>query len=223
MRRHRLAVVAAVVPLAVLLATAVTAAPPPDGTSPRTVQSEQQTDGNPEAGRVSLASPGATFDLLGRPEPLGTGALTGVVDLSQQPGEQAVTTANLVLAGAGGPGADFGKTSVSLRPDSPADYRYNPAEEAIVVETGLEFQVERAPGIGVDGKPVFFYTSALRLLPTEAADPEVLPLDGRTFALPSPVLLWEGAAGFTGSEPVGMLSGLEITVTLPTQSKGHGA
>lgn len=211
LRRHRVAVIAAVAPLAVLLATAVTIAPP-EWTPARSVE---QADENPNFRRVALTSPGATLDLLGQPEPLATGAFAGEVDLARQPEEEAITTANLVLAMSGEPGAAFGRVAVSLRLDSLADYRYNPDEQALVFATGLEFQAERAPGVGVRGEPVFIYTGALRLLPTEPVDPAPFPPLGQTFALPSPLPLWEGAAGVTSSEPIGMLTGFEVTVTHP--------
>jgi hypothetical protein len=206
LRRHRLALLAAVAPLAALLAV----------TAPALVQgAEEQTDDNPNFRRVALTSPGATLDILGQPEPLGTGAFAGEVDLARQPGEEAMTTANLVLAMSGEPGASFGDVAVTIRHDSLADYRYNPDTPSIVFSTGLEFEAERAPTIGVRGQHVFLYTGALRLLPTETVEPTVFPPEGQTFRLPSPVLLWEGAQGVTSSEPIGMLTAFEVTVTHP--------
>ncbi|PRY62523.1 hypothetical protein [Glycomyces artemisiae] len=211
-QRHRIAVAAAAVPLVVLTATAVTAAPP-EWLTAHTVQ--EQSDASPNFRRVAIDGPGATIDLLGQPEPLDTGAFAGEVDLARQPGEEAMTTANLVLASSGEPGLAFGQVAVSLRAESLTDYQYNPDEQSLVVEHGLEFEVERAPGIGVRGEPVFLYTGPLRLLPTEAVDPPVFPPEGQTFALPAPVLLWEGADGVTSSEPIGMLTGFALTVTHP--------
>ncbi|WP_158630374.1 hypothetical protein [Glycomyces terrestris] len=215
LRRHRLALVAAAAPLAVLAATAVTAAAPAEWAAPPAVEVQEQDGANLNFRRVAITSPGATIDLLGQSEPLGTGAFAGEVDLARQPGEQAMTTANLVFAMAGEPQVAFGQVAVSLRPESLGSYQYDPADQSLVFRTGLEFRAERVPGVGVRGEPVFLYTGPLRLLPTETVDPPVFPPEGQTFALPSAVPLWEGADGVTSSEPVGLLAAFDVTVTHP--------
>ncbi|GAA2121930.1 hypothetical protein [Glycomyces algeriensis] len=206
LRKHRLAVVAAMAPLVVLLAAAMTAAAPSG--------SPEQAAEDPNFRRVALTSLGATFEILGQPEPLGTGAFHGEVDLARHEGEIAMTTANLVLGTANEAGP-FGRVSVAIRTQGSTQYEYNPVAESIVFDTGLEFEADAVPGMVTAREHVYLYTNPIRLLPTEPVDEPVFPPFDRTFALPGPVLLWEGEGGVTGAEPVGMLNGLELTITHP--------
>ncbi|MDA1387125.1 MULTISPECIES: hypothetical protein [Glycomyces] len=44
------------------------------------------------------------------------------------------------------------------------------------------------------------------------ANPQFPPYE-QTFAAPSIVMLWEGADGVTGSEPLGFITEFELTIT----------
>jgi hypothetical protein len=53
------------------------------------------------------------------------------------------------------------------------------------------------------------------MLPTQpVADPPFPPVE-QTFAIPSLALLWEGQEGVTGSEPIGIITEFELTITHP--------
>ncbi|MFC3491071.1 hypothetical protein [Glycomyces rhizosphaerae] len=218
LRRHRLVLIAAIVPLAVLLAGTLTVAAPPNGApdSPGTATGmpEQATgDPNPNYRRVAVSSPGATIEILGQPEPLTTGAITGEVSLARPEGDRAMVAANLVASS--DELDDFGQVYLALRPGIPVDYQYDTATQSIVFNPGLEFEADIVPGMPNGGDPVFLYTLPIRMVPTEpVADPQFPPY-GQTFSLPSMVLLWEGAEGVTGSEPIGLLTGFELTVLHP--------
>jgi hypothetical protein len=202
LRKRRLGVVAVVVPLVVLLAAAVTVA-------------QDVVADDPNFRRMAVASDGAVIDILGQPEPLGTGGLSGEVDLARHEGETAITTANLVLGTNDDVTGAFGKVAVSIRSLSATTYEYNPDAESIVFTSGLEFEVEQVPGMVSNGQPLYLYTGPIRLLPDEpVADPSFPPYD-RTFSLPSAVLVWEGADGVTGAEAIGMLNDFHLTVGHP--------
>ncbi|MFG3339553.1 hypothetical protein [Glycomyces sp. NPDC048151] len=202
LRKRRLGVVAVVVPLVVLLAAAVTVA-------------QDVVADDPNFRRMAVTSDGAVFDILGQLEPLGTGGLAGEVDLARHPGETAITTANLVLGTKDDETGPFGKAAVSIRSLNSTTYEYNPDAESIVFTSGLEFEVEHVPGMAGNGQPLYLYTGPVRLLPDEpVADPAFPPLD-RTFSLPSPVMVWEGANGVTGAESIGMLNDFHLTVGHP--------
>lgn len=215
LRRHRLVIVAAVVPLAVLLAGTLTLAAPPNG-DPGAAPGlpEQATeDPNPNYRRVAVSSPGATIEILGRPEPLATGAITGEVDLARPEGDLAMVAANLVASS--DELGDFGQVYLAIRPGIPVDYQYDTATQSIVFNPGLEFEVDFVPDMPNGAGPIFLYTAPIRMLPTEpVADPQFPPWD-QTFRVPSLVLLWEGEEGVTGSEPIGLLTNFELTVLHP--------
>lgn len=217
LRRHRLVVIAATVPLAVLLAGSLTVAAPPTGalTSPGAAPAmpEQATDDqNPNYRRVALSTPGATIEILGEPGQLTTGGITGEVDLARPEGDQAMVAANLVASS--DELADFGQVYLAIRPGIPVDFQFDNATQSIIFNPGLEFQAETVPGLP-NGNDRFLYTQPIRMLPTEpVADPQFPPFD-QTFRLPSLVPLWEGEEGVTGSEPIGILTDFELTVLHP--------
>jgi len=219
LRSHRLTIVAAAAPLAVLLAATVTMAAPLNGAPapPDSAMAPAEQDTVPEDPnfrRVAVTGPGATFDITGQPEPLGTGPFAaGEVDLAKHDGDVAVTTANLVIGTVDDQGP-FGEVDVSIRPDIPADVQYDPSSQSLIFNPGVEFEAERVPGM-VSSDPIFLYVNPIRLLATEPVDDPQFPPYDRTFRLPSPVLLWEGADGVTGSESIGMLTALEFTITHP--------
>jgi hypothetical protein len=216
LRKHRLAIIAAVVPLAVLLAGTLTSAAPTigaPGAAPGTPEQAATEDPNHNYRRVAVSSPGATIEILGLEEPLHTGAITGEVDLAKPEGDQAMVAANLVASS--DELGDFGQVYLAMRPGVPVDYQYDTATQSIVFNPGLEFEVDIVPDMPNGGDPVFLYTTPIRMLPTAPApDPQFPPYD-QTFSLPSLVLLWEGEEGVTGSEPIGLLTGFELTVVHP--------
>jgi hypothetical protein len=207
LRRHRLAVVAVTAPLAVMLAATLTAAAPP--ATPDSVTEQDPAGENPNYRRVSVSSVGATIEILGQEDPLTTGGITGEVDLAKPEGDQAMVAANLVASS--DELMDFGQVYLAIRPGVPVDYQYDTSTQSIIFNPGLEFQVERVPGFrnGED----FLYTQPIRLLPTQPVANPAFPPYEQTFALPSLVLLWEGAEGVTGSEPIGFISEFAMTIT----------
>ncbi|MCH7231749.1 hypothetical protein L0U85_12935 [Glycomyces sp. L485] len=216
LRRNRLTIAAAAAPLAVLLAATMITAAPTNGapSAPGATPAPEQATENPNYRRVSLTSPGATIEILGQPEPFDTEAFAGEVDLARPQGTQAMNTANLVLRLSGQEGA-FGEVFVSIRPGIPTDFQYDQSTQSIIFNPGLEFEVESVPGIVNGGDPLYLYTAPIRLLPTETvADPQFPPF-GQTFRVPSLEILWDGADGVTGSEPVGLLTDFDLTVTHP--------
>ncbi|WP_035696391.1 hypothetical protein, partial [Glycomyces tenuis] len=198
---------------------AVAAAVPTDGAPARSDPApgsvEQAiTDPNPDHIRVALANPGMTVEILGEPEPLDTGALTGEVNLARPEGDQAMTTSALVLASSGAVG-DLGQVFGAVRPGPLADFRYDTSTQSIIFNPGVEIEAESVPGIDKPGGPVFLYTGPMRMLPTEPVANPQFPPYGQTFYAPGPVVLWEGESGVTGAEPVGLLTGFRLTVTHP--------
>jgi hypothetical protein len=205
LRRHRVAVVAVTAPLAVMLAATLSAAAPPF--SDRTEQ-DPAID-NPNYRRVAFSSPGVTVEILGQPDPLNTGGVTGEVDLARAEGDQSMVAAN--LTGSSDVIADFGQVYFAMRPGVPVDYQYDTSTQSIIFNPGIEIQAETVPGLrnGTD----YLYTQPIRMLPTEpVADPQFPPYE-QTFTIPSIVMLWEGADGVTGSEPIGFISHFELTIT----------
>jgi hypothetical protein len=210
LRRHRVAVVAVTAPLAVLLAATLTAAAPPVTPDSGPEATEQATTSeNPNYRRVSLSSPGATIEIIGQPDQLHTGGITGEVDLARPEGDQAMVAANLVASS--DELMDFGQVYLAMRPGIPVDYQYDTSTQSIIFNPGLEFQVDFVPGLA--SSTDFLYTQPIRMLPTQpVANPEFPPYE-QTFAIPSLVLLWEGAEGITGSEPIGFISEFQLTIT----------
>jgi hypothetical protein len=210
LRRHRLAIVAVVAPLAVLLAAALTWAVPPITSDWVPAVTEQDpVDENPNYRRVALTSPGATIEILGEPGQFTTGVITGEVDLARPEGDQAMVAANLVASS--DELMDFGQVYLAMRPGIPVDFLYDTSVQSIIFNPGLEFQVETVPSL--PNSTNFLYTQPIRMLPTEpVADPQFPPFE-QTFAIPSLTLLWEGAEGITGSEPIGLISEFELTIT----------
>lgn len=210
LRKHRLAIVAVMAPLAVLLAATLTVAGPPATSGWVPTVTEQGTVGdNPNYRRVAFSSPGATIEIIGVPEPLTTGVITGEVDLARPEGDQAMVAANLVASS--DELMDFGQVYLAMRPGVPVNYQYDTSTQSIIFNPGIEIQAETVPSLR--NGTHYLYTQPIRMLPTQpVANPQFPPFE-QTFALPSLVLLWEGAEGVTGSEPIGFITEFELTIT----------
>ncbi len=209
-RTRPLATAAAAVPLAALLVATVTAAP--SHGAPAAAAAEQAgTDAEIDYTRGGLESSGATLDILGYPDPLTTGALSGGVDLAQLPGEQAATTANLALQPAEDARGASGAVAAAIRPGIKTGYAYDASADAIIFDPGLEFQVDKVPGMKEDGNPVFLHTGPLEFHPKDRAEASFPPVD-RTYSLWQSVPVWESVGGVTAAEPIGTLSAFELTV-----------
>lgn len=213
LRGHRLAVVAVTASLAVLVAATLTAAAPSHTSDSVPGATEQDpVNEDPNYKRVGVSTPGATIEILGEPDQLSTGVITGEVDLAKPEGDQAMLAANLVASS--DELADFGQVYLAIRPGIPVDYQYDTSTQSIIFNPGLEFRAEHVPGL-TNSTERFLYTQPIRMLPTEpVADPAFPPYE-QTFAIPSMALLWEGEDGITGSEPIGIINEFELTITHP--------
>jgi hypothetical protein len=211
LRGRRLSVVAITAPIVILLAATLTAAAPPSTWHSMLGEPEQTVDESPNYRRVSLSSPGATIEILGQTETFTTGGITGEVDLARPEGDQAMVAANLV--GSSDELADFGQVYLAMRPGIPVDFQYDTSTQSIIFNPGIEFKVDLVPGL--TSSTDFLYTQPIRMLPTQpVADPPFPPVE-QTFAIPSLALLWEGQEGVTGSEPIGIITEFELTITHP--------
>lgn len=211
LRGRRFPVFAVTTSIVILLAATLTAASPPSAWESMLWEPEQAVDESPNYRRVSLSSPGPTIEILGQTEQFTTGVTTGEVDLARPEGDQAMVAANLVASS--DELMDFGQVYLAMRPGVPVNFQYDTSTQSIIFNPGIEFKVDRVPGVtnGTD----FLYTQPIRMLPTApVADPQFPPYE-QTFAIPSLALLWEGEAGVTGSEPIGIITEFELTITHP--------
>ncbi|WP_205328452.1 hypothetical protein [Glycomyces sp. YM15] len=211
LRGRRLSVVAVTAPIVILLAATLTAAAPPSTWDSMPGAPEQTVGESPNYRRVSLSTPGATIEIFGQLEPFTTGGITGEVDLARPEGNQAMVAANLVASS--DELADFGQVYLAMRPGTPVDYQYDTSIQSIIFNPGIEFKVDMVPGLS--SSTDFLYTQPIRMLPTEPVANPLFPPYEQTFAIPSLALLWEGEAGVTGSEPIGIITEFELTITHP--------